>query len=513
MDKKTTPNEVQNHSDADYRLQVIAPIISLNKDDATYKSRKISLIRQVALDNGISERSVIRWIRNYETHGIEGLQSNYPLFRTKKRLYIRFEELMDEAVAMRLQSHQISVNEIIACLEGRHPNIKGILKRSTVQRHLCSRGVSRAVLRLKSDSGGKDFFGRYRKAHVLEQIQGDFKEPPRNCIVDDRGLPVKVYIQLWVDNCSRMILTHKVALHQTQEVALESFRQLIEQYGVPDSILTDQGSAYRGAAFSHCTATLGISHKRSKPYTPQSKGMNERVNGTMENILRPVRLLKDLKFEKFVALFDEWVREYNHKPHSALTVTDKYGRRQMMSPAEAFSKDQRRVRVATPELIDYAFKIKEKRKVSKDGTLSYKGRLYRIPNALCKPGVRANIIYTTTSGQLELAVRNSVQEISNGMPEFRFYPLYEMEIKADVDFSERSAVDEHSSVYAKHATDIPAELERLARQIAKADGSYTSEEEFKANLTDSLLYRAQESSAQSEADSLYARNIPNTEEK
>lgn len=95
----------------------------------------------------------------------------------------------------------------------------------------------------------------------MEQIQGDVKEPPRGVCVDENGMPVTPYVQLWMDNYSRKILSWRIGTNQQDTIALSSLRQLIETHGVPASILTDQGSIYNGKAMLHCTRTLGIVHK------------------------------------------------------------------------------------------------------------------------------------------------------------------------------------------------------------------------------------------------------------
>ena len=139
-------------------------------------------------------------------------------------------------------------------------------------------------------------------------FQGDVKEPPRYCVVNEKGLPVTPYIQLWMDNYSRKILTYKIDISQKEGLALSSFKLLIEQYGIPETILTDQGSIYHGQAFNHCCHCLGITHKRSKPYTPQSKGALERANGTLDARLDQIRLMDNLRYDKFVELIIDLIQ-------------------------------------------------------------------------------------------------------------------------------------------------------------------------------------------------------------
>ena len=89
-------------------------------------------------------------------------------------------------------------------------------------------------------------------------------------MVNECGQYVVPYIHIWMDNHSRKILTYRVDTTQKEDIALISLRLLIETYGIPDSILTDQGSIYQGQAFRHCAHCLGITHRKTKPYTPMA---------------------------------------------------------------------------------------------------------------------------------------------------------------------------------------------------------------------------------------------------
>ena len=69
---------------------------------------------------------------------------------------------------MRMHTPTISVKEIIRCLESRHPNLTGIVKRSTLQRHLFEEGFGRRTLLQEREQNGRAFFGRYRKSRFRE---------------------------------------------------------------------------------------------------------------------------------------------------------------------------------------------------------------------------------------------------------------------------------------------------------------------------------------------------------
>ena len=81
-------------------------------------------------------------------------------------------------------------------------------------------------------------------------------------------------------------------------------------------VLTDNGSCYRSQVFA---AALGdaITHKRTRPYRPQTNGKVERLNRTMLEewaYARPYRSETER-----VASFDQWLHTYNHhRGHTAL---------------------------------------------------------------------------------------------------------------------------------------------------------------------------------------------------
>ena len=336
-------------------------------------------------------------------------------------------------------------------------------------------------------------------------FQGDVKEPPRHCVVNEKGFPVTPYIQLWMDNFSRKILTYKIDISQREELALSSFKLLIELYGIPETILTDQGSIYHGQAFNHCCHCLGITHKRSKPYTPQSKGALERANGTLDALLDQIRLMNDLRYDKFVELIAQWIEEYNNRPHSALLYTDEQGKKHKLSPNEAFNNDRTMVRIADLELLTYAFTTRSSRRVSKDGTISFKGKLYKINAGYAKAGERVTIVYSSVDAKIELAVKKAPQDIGADGNEYEFVPLFEHVITADVDFTDRTAkkeTDLHQEQSFEGESVVTPVVERYYRDIAKKNGTYKDESSFKEQLSRELLFKKKESEAPAQ-QSLY----------
>ncbi len=87
-----------------------------------------------------------------------------------------------------------------------------------------------------------------------------------------------------------------------------------------ERVLSDNGSAYKSHAWRHVCDQLGITHKRTRPYRPQTNGKIERFHRTLSDGWAYARLYTS-ETERRAAL-PGWLHFYNHhRPHSALGGT------------------------------------------------------------------------------------------------------------------------------------------------------------------------------------------------
>ena len=86
---------------------------------------------------------------------------------------------------------------------------------------------------------------------------------------------------------------------------------------IVERVLSDNGSAYRSFAWRDACTALGITHKRTRPYRPQTNGKIERFHRTLADGWAYARYY-DTEAARRAAL-PGWVHFYNHhRPHSAL---------------------------------------------------------------------------------------------------------------------------------------------------------------------------------------------------
>ena len=126
------------------------------------------------------------------------------------------------------------------------------------------------------------------------------------------------YIHNAVDDCTRLAYS-ELLTDERQQTAAEFWTRAnayFESVGITvQRVLTDNGACYRSKLFAH---SLGeVTHKRTRPYRPQTNGKVERFNRTtLEEwaYARPYATESER-----AALFNDWIHTYNHhRGHTAL---------------------------------------------------------------------------------------------------------------------------------------------------------------------------------------------------
>jgi transposase InsO family protein len=137
-------------------------------------------------------------------------------------------------------------------------------------------------------------------------------------LVDDQ--PVEIVN--FVDDYSRAVMASVVLSVATAKEVVRIFFETAQRYGLPQSVLSDNGAIYTAAYRGSHTgmeielAALGITFKHGKPYHPQTQGKVERYHLTLKKWLRkkpPCSTIAELQ-----AQVDRFVHIYNEeRPHTA----------------------------------------------------------------------------------------------------------------------------------------------------------------------------------------------------
>ena len=84
-----------------------------------------------------------------------------------------------------------------------------------------------------------------------------------------------------------------------------------------ERVLSDNGSCYRSWAWRDACTKLDITHKRTRPYRPQTNGKIERFHRTLADGWAFARHYPS-EYARRAAL-PAWLHEYNHhRPHTAI---------------------------------------------------------------------------------------------------------------------------------------------------------------------------------------------------
>ncbi len=172
---------------------------------------------------------------------------------------------------------------------------------------------------LLSELKGCQAFQRFERERPNELWQMDFKGH-FGLGAGGRCHPLTV-----LDDHSRYALVLQACGNEQGQTVQEQLRQAFRSYGLPQSMLMDNGSPWgddRESPWTPLTVwmlRLGVRVIHGGPYHPQTQGKEERFHRTLVAEVLQGRVFRDL--QECQARFDEWRVIYNYeRPHEALDL-------------------------------------------------------------------------------------------------------------------------------------------------------------------------------------------------
>ncbi len=343
------------------RAQILNPLMGPALDPALRALK----IEAVALEVGVSTRTIRRWLKAYEDEGFNGL---LPASRPANRTGSVTEAILDEAVMLRREAPNRSVHDIIRILELEGKVAKGELKRSTLQDHLARRGYASHQLKAfhTGAQGSKVATRRFQRKHRNDLWQTDIKYLmvlPETV----KRKATQLYAVVFIDDATRYVTGIGVYEDQTADRVLACYRRAVERFGVPDQLFTDNGKQFIGRQINQASTKLGVRLTRARAYSAASKGKVEALNKLLDKFVLEMKLEHPQSVEEVQHQLDLWLELYYHdKIHSSLGRT----------PREAFQSDRKLQRFLSSEELNLAFTLTEQRLVDKTGCLSYNSRQF-----------------------------------------------------------------------------------------------------------------------------------------
>ena len=193
---------------------------------------------------------------------------------------------------------------------------------------------------------------------------------------DDKGKNRRTYLASFIDDCTRAVTHSEFYFNHRVPVLEDCFRKAMLKFGKPDSVYVDNGAEFVSRWMRIGCARLGIRHLRTAPYSAPSKGKVERFQRTADEFIREAALMKIEGLAHLNAIYRAWLDEgYQHEEHEGIGK---------MTPMQAFQKDEKRIRFATPEECYDAFLHEETRTVDKSGCFSLNGVTFEAGTAFVR---------------------------------------------------------------------------------------------------------------------------------
>ena len=269
---------------------------------------------------GISRGNGHKWLRRYLAQGRSGLVERS---RRPRRSPTRTADAVEgEVLRIRESSNNAWGGRKIARVMRESP--AGTPSPSTITEILRRHG--------KLDQRASEHPGRYQRferARPNELWQMDFKGD----FATGRGAchPLTV-----LDDHSRYSLGLEACATQQDQSTRERLISVFRRYGLPDTMLMDNGSPWgdsgggRYTAFSVWLMRLSVRVTHGRPYHPQTQGKDERFHRTLK-----AEVLNGCHFADLTECqraFDRWRHVYNHeRPHQAIDLATP-GERYRSSP-------------------------------------------------------------------------------------------------------------------------------------------------------------------------------------
>lgn len=383
------------------RFRLISPLLEEDLDEAG----RLQLRKRIVEASGISTRTIYRYEKAWREGGFQELKPRDREKHRKQELPENFEELLQQAIQLKREVPKRSVAQIISILELEHRVAPGVLKRSTLERHLYQAGYGRRQLKMYCEAR-ESSARRFCKPHRMMLVQADIKYGPR-LPIGKNGACVQTYLSSVIDDHSRYLLTSRFYDNQEETIVADTFHQAIDRYGRFDACYVDNGSQYVAKQLQISLARLGITARFAPLRSGKSKGKVERFHQVADAFLREVRLQKVKTLEELNRYWEIYLEEYYHRlPHDGIReYYESLGvpiPPEGISPLQEWNRDSRALTYLDRDVVAEAFLHHEKRRVDRGACISFRGRRYETRPSLI--GFEVEISYDPAAPE-ELTVR------------------------------------------------------------------------------------------------------------
>ena len=307
---------------------------------ARYHVEDHATVRQAAERFQVSTTTVVRWSARYRAVAATGRRPTAAAMTDRSSRPHRSPSRTRPGLERRIKHLRTSKRLGPVQIGGRVG-----MAPSTVHAVLVRHGMNRLAW---VDRASGEPVRRYEKARPGEQVHVDVKKlgvvPPgggwrvhgrakthgRHWRVEQanraahqargRGRLGYTYVHSAVDDHTRLAYSqiHDDETAATAAAFWANAHAFFASHGITvTEVLTDNGPCYRSTSWRELMADLGIRHRRTRPYRPQTNGKVERFNRTLLEGWAYAKAYRSESARR--AALPAWLHIYNHhRPHSAL---------------------------------------------------------------------------------------------------------------------------------------------------------------------------------------------------
>jgi transposase InsO family protein len=274
-------------------------IVALRSQFVTRAGAGVVSFSELCSEHNISRKTGYKWLKRHRELGDEGL-GDLPRRPRGQKGRLR-EDVEQEIVRLRQERPVWGARKLRKLLE--RGGVSPLPAKSTVNEVLRRNGLIDPA----ASEASRPFI-RFERAEPNSLWQMDFKgwfnTAERPCH------PLTV-----LDDHSRFAVCVAALPGERTELVQASLEEAFACYGLPDAIITDNGSPWGSDAERRHTVLgawlmrLGIEHLHTRPYHPQTNGKDERFHRTLK--LEVIRGRQWQGLAHCQEAFDEWRPRYN----------------------------------------------------------------------------------------------------------------------------------------------------------------------------------------------------------
>jgi transposase InsO family protein len=269
-------------------------------------------VTEVADRYGVSRQSVHAWLRRYREEGPSGLEDRS--HKVRAHPWQIPAELESAVCELRRAHHKWGPKRLVFEMGRRG---LGTVTRSTVYRVL----VRNQLIEPRPRRRRRQDYTRWERPVPMQLWQLDVTASAFLA----SGTEVKIVTG--IDDHSRYCVIATAVMRATARPVCRAFAEAMAVYGVPEEVLTDNGTVFTGrfikprpaeVLFERICRENGITQRLTKPRSPTTTGKIERLHQSLQIELLDVHG-PFASLEVLQAALDGWREEYNaDRPHQSL---------------------------------------------------------------------------------------------------------------------------------------------------------------------------------------------------